>query len=119
MKVQGTAAFTVAKATSAQIKTVGTTYLFLNNLRYKQEDIEVAELQKALISLGYSIVHATTTYFGNETKEALAHFQKERGVIDDGSHFGPQTRYQMNILLNPNQTLFGTFVLFARTYLSI
>ncbi len=119
MTIYGTAAFTVAKAAPAQIKTVGIAYIFRKNLNYGALDMDVAELQKALQSLGYTIVHAVTTNFLDETKDALAKFQKDHNIDDDGTHFGPMTRYAINKILNPAQTLFGSVVLFAQTFLNI
>lgn len=119
MAVFGSAAFTLAKATPAQIKTVGVTYVFKRNLAYGVMDIENAELQKALISLGYAIQHATTTYFGNETRAALAHFQADNGIDDDGTHFGPLTRYAMNRVLNPAQSIFGSIAIIIQTFLGL
>lgn len=119
MTIAGTAAFTLAKATPSQIATVGINYVFQKNLDLGQIDPDVAHLQEALQSLGYTIVNAVTTTFGSETKAALAKFQASQNIIDDGSHFGPLTRYAMNKILNPAQTLFGSIKLFIQTYLGI
>lgn len=119
MTIVGTGAFTVAQAIPAQIQTVGSVYVFQHNLNYGITNIEVAELQKALQSLGYTIINATTTYFGVETKAALARFQKDYGIIDDGSNFGPLTRYAMNKVLNPSQSLFGAVQLFIQTFFGL
>lgn len=119
MTIWGTSAFTLAKPVNAQIATVGETYLFRKNLTYGANDVEVAELQKALISLGYTIQHAVTTYYGGETRAALARFQGDYAIVDDGTHFGPLTRYKMNQVLNPAQTLLGEIQLILQTFLGI
>lgn len=116
MTVMGTAAFTVAAVQKAQIQTVGTTYVFKKNLSFLMRDPDIAELQKALQSLGYEIAGAVTTYFGVNTKKALARFQADYGISDNGDNFGPLTRYQLNRLLNPTQTLYGAWRLFVETF---
>lgn len=116
MTILGTAAFTLAKVDPEEIKTVGMSYVFKFNLSYGNNDIEVAQLQKALQSLGYTIVHAVTPNYLRETKIALAKFQKDHDIVDDGTHFGPITRYTMNKILNPSQTLFGSIQLFLQTF---
>ena len=117
MKIWGTCAFTVAEVDPKKIKTVG--HVFLKNLYFGLVDNEVAELQRSLVYLGYEIPHAVTIVFGKETKAALAQFQKDKGIADDGSHFGPLTRYALNKELNPAQTLSGAIILFIKTFLPI
>lgn len=119
MSISGTSAWTVAKATPAQIKTVGTTYVFKKNLDFGMTDPDVAELQQALQSLGYTIVDAVTLTFGSETKTALAKFQKAQKIQDDGTHFGPLSRLAMNDILNPAQSIFGSIRLLIQTFLGI
>ena len=38
--------------------------------------------------------------FGHQTRVALAAFQQDHNIADDGTHFGPQTRAVMNAALN-------------------
>lgn len=92
-------------------------HIFLKNLALGSTDPEVAYLQNALISMGFVIPHATTEYYGNETKSALATFQKEHGIADDGSNFGPRTRLALNT--TPNPGLIGSIILAFRTYIGI
>jgi hypothetical protein len=119
MTIWGASAFTLAKPVDAQIRTVGETYLFRKNLALGVTDADVAELQKALISLGYTIQHAVTTYYGGETRTALARFQRDYSIVDDGTHFGPLTRYKMNQILNPAQTLVGEVRIIMSTFFGI
>lgn len=119
MTVFGTAAFTVAKVNPTLIKTVGMSYVFKKNLVVEDNDPDVSKLQEALQSLGYMTKREPTTYFGLRTSEALAKFQKNYGIQDDGTHFGPRTRLAMNNVLNPSQTLFGSISLFFKTILGL
>lgn len=112
----GSGVFTVAKALPGQVQTVGETYIFMDNLTFGQTSPEVAELQKSLKSLGYSIPDGPTTFFGNETKAALAKFQKDHGIADDGSDFGPLTRSVLNALQNPAQSNIGDVNLFVSIF---
>lgn len=91
--------------------------LFKKNLGYGMTDATVRDLQRALISLGYTIPHAVTDQFLNETKAALARFQADHGIVDDGSHFGPQTRYALNKATNPADSAVGALSLFFQSFL--
>ena len=56
---------------------------------------EVEQLQNDLVSLGYMTQAQMDTgpgTFGPRTQAALAAFQADHGIDDDGSHFGPLTR---------------------------
>lgn len=79
---------------------------FLKNLYFQITDREVARLQSALVSLKYQIPHSVTNVYGTETRSAVMAFQRDNGIVDDGSHFGPKTRYALNTKLNPT-ALFG------------
>jgi len=66
---------------------------------------EVSCLQTALQTLktasGVPYMHpGVFGPFGPQTKAALALFQKEHNIQDDGTHFGPQTRAALNAALN-------------------
>lgn len=93
--------------------------LFLKNLVYGQTGKEVTILQEALVNLGYPIPHAVTAYYGRETKEALAVFQKDKGINDDGTHFGPRTRLALNVELNPSQSIVNSALLYVRTFFGL
>lgn len=80
---------------------------FLKNLYFQMMDKEVARLQTALTTLKYPIPHAVTNVYGVETRGAVASFQRDNGIVDDGSHFGPRTRYALNTKLNPAAFLGG------------
>ena len=94
-------------------------YTFLKNLSYGMTHPDVAELQKALVSLGYEIPHAVTNLFGKETRTALWKFQVAKGIADDGTHFGPRTRYALNLELTQGTGIFGEMVLFIRSILGV
>jgi peptidoglycan hydrolase-like protein with peptidoglycan-binding domain len=89
-----------------------TPHLFLKNLYFQIVDSEVAYLQKALIQLGYPIPHATTNVYGIETRAAVWRFQMSKGIVDDGSHFGPRTRQALNVALNPTTPFGGSLLTF-------
>ena len=84
-------------------------HLFLKNLGFQMMDEEVRHLQKALVSLNYLIPHAVTNVYGTETRSAVMAFQRDSGISDDGSHFGPRTRLALNQKLNPTAFLGGSF----------
>lgn len=54
------------------------------------EHEDVKTLQQYLIDLGYLEMEETSTYFGEETHNALVKFQEDNGLNADGS-FGPET----------------------------
>lgn len=114
MTIPGTCMFTVADADPSEIQTVG--QVFKKNLYYGAVDADVAELQRGLRYLGYSIPDGITRVFASETRAALALYQASKGIVDDGSHFGPLTRYAINIDLNPGQSLFGALVIAFHTF---
>lgn len=86
---------------SAEAVAPAQVHLFLKNLGFQVNDPEVTYLQKALVSLGYPIPHAVTDLYGVETRSAVMAFQRDHGIVDDGSHFGPKTRYEMNKTIDP------------------
>jgi hypothetical protein len=102
----------------AKVYFVSPAHTFLKNLYYGQIDKEVAELQKALTFLGYSIPNSVTEIYGNQTKTAIKQFQENNGILDDGSNFGPKTRLAMNRTLNPTTGLAG-LITTIRTYLGV
>lgn len=51
----------------------------LNHLKYGKKDWCVEELQRALIKRGYSIPAGATHYYGDQTKAAVAKFQRAQG----------------------------------------
>lgn len=72
---------------------------FTVNLIYGAEGKEVVKLQEALQSLGY-MKRGLFGPYGPQTKVALAKFQKDNGIVDDGTHFGPATRKVLNKLIS-------------------
>lgn len=93
-------------------------HLFLKNLGWQMTDPEVMELQKALLQLGYTIPHAVTSVYGNETRNALFKFQLDHSIADDGSHFGPRTRQAMNTVLNPSAPFGGSLITYILSFFS-
>lgn len=94
-------------------------HFFAKNMFFGADDPEVAYLQKALVSLGYQIPHAVTNYYGNETRVALAAFQKANNIADNGMNFGPRTRLALNQALNTDIGFAASLVLIIRTFLGI
>lgn len=94
-------------------------HLFLKSLRFGMTDPEVEHLQRALISLGYPILHAVTPYYGTETRRAVWQFQLANGINDDGSNFGPLTKAALNKALNPYGSIFGDWLLSLRSFLGV
>jgi peptidoglycan hydrolase-like protein with peptidoglycan-binding domain len=56
---------------------------------------DVTSLQTFLIGQGYAISPGATGYFGINTRDALARYQKDHGIIPAAGYFGPLTRAQM------------------------
>lgn len=95
-------------------------YNFTRNLRFGTTDTEVSQLQKSLISLGYDIPHATSYYYGNETRSALWKFQVSVGIYNNmGEDFGPRTRFELNKALKPPTTVFGEMMMYISAYLGL
>lgn len=86
-------------------------HTFNKSLRYGMKDREVTFLQASLRELGYDIPHAVTDYYGIETKEAVRKFQQDHNIQDDGTHFGPRTRYALNTELLPVPQNFINYLL--------
>lgn len=102
--------------TIAKVIYVRPQYMFTKNLGFGTRNREMPKLQEALTKeLGYSIPHAVTDYFGSETKDALYRFQTSQGIVDDGTHFGPRTRYAINKKLNPS---YGGFLEGLNTFVA-
>lgn len=74
-------------------------YVFTINLEYGQETEEVHQLQRALWRLGL-LTKGVLGPYGPQTKAAVLAFQKGHGIVDDGTHFGPQTRAALNKALD-------------------
>jgi len=74
------------------------TYIFNVNINYGESATsEVKALQMALQKLGYMKKGVYGPY-GPQTRTAVKAFQVANGILDDdGSHFGPRTRKQMNL----------------------
>lgn len=91
---------------------------FLKNLYFQIVDPEVQRLQRALVSLRYVIPHAVTSVYGIETKSAVMSFQRDHGIVDDGSHFGPRTRQALNVALNPAAPFGGSLITLIQSLFS-
>lgn len=72
-------------------------FTFTKNLKYRQTNNEVKELQKYLNSKGYTVsntgagsLNNETNYFGLKTKQAVMKFQKANNLKQDGI-VGPKT----------------------------
>lgn len=81
-------------------KPVKPTHVFETNLSKGQTSSEVQLLQQALQYLGFFPASvAPTQYYGVVTTAAVLKFQKAHDIVDDGTHFGPQTRAALNAAL--------------------
>lgn len=77
-------------------------YVFTKQLTYGMGDTEeVRNLQKALQALGY-MKKGIFGPFGPQTRTALAKFQADNNIKDNGTNFGPLTRTAINLLINKN-----------------
>ena len=62
-------------------------------------DPNVEQLQRALVKAGYMTQAQMDTgpgYYGARTQAAIAALQRDYGIADDGSHYGPKTRAALN-----------------------
>jgi len=80
--------------------------LFLIDMQYGQTMFEIKRLQDFLVKLGYLSIDTTTTYYGNQTKEAVFKFQQDYVKMSwyekywlRGSKVGEKTRLSLNKLL--------------------
>lgn len=78
----------------------------------------MAQLQKALVGLGYPIPNSVSNFYGKETKSAVWDFQIDQRIEDDGTHFGPRTRMALNRALKAEQSLGSWVVDFIQSLLS-
>ncbi len=65
-------------------------------------DPEVEKLQHSLVAAGYMTAEEMATgpgYYGPRTQAAVAALQRDHGIADDGTHFGPQTRAALTQVL--------------------
>jgi lysophospholipase L1-like esterase len=76
-------------------------YLFIKNLKQKDINSDVKELQKFLNTHGYLVsttgagsLNKETNYFGLKTKQAVIKFQTANDLVHDGI-VGPKTREKM------------------------
>ncbi|MCE9586299.1 peptidoglycan-binding protein [Candidatus Uhrbacteria bacterium] len=72
------------------------TYNFSANLTVGSRGNDVTELQKLLISQGFSIPAGATGYFGAQTRAAVIDFQKAHGITPAVGYVGPITRAELN-----------------------
>lgn len=71
------------------------TFKFLNNLSRGMTHGDVIELQKRLVTEGFLVIDAPTSYFGNMTFAAVKKYQASHG-IDQLGNVGPKTRAALN-----------------------
>lgn len=67
----------------------------IRDLELTMEGSDVRQLQELLLANGYSIAAGATGYFGSQTQQALAAYQKEKGIAPALGYFGSMTRAQM------------------------
>ncbi|MDE2079692.1 MAG: peptidoglycan-binding protein [Patescibacteria group bacterium] len=69
-----------------------TAYTYTRDLTIGDTGADVAALQKFLIDGGYTIPAGPTGYFGQQTRVALAKYQKTNDINPSAGYFGPLTR---------------------------
>ncbi len=94
-------------------------HLFRTNLYFGMIHEDARALQKALLQLNYNIPDAPTSVYGKQTRAAVASFQKDHGIVDDGTHFGPRTRYALNMATRAYEGLSGMAALVSDHFASI
>lgn len=65
---------------------------FSRNLWLKDVGEDVRALQNYLIQKNHAITAGATGYFGEQTREALANFQREKNIFPAAGYFGLTTR---------------------------
>ncbi|MEU9351472.1 N-acetylmuramoyl-L-alanine amidase [Streptomyces griseoloalbus] len=70
---------------------VPTVTVELENLRYGETNGDVADLQRALIKRGERIPAGVTGYYGDQTRAAVASFQRKQGWTGSGADGIPGT----------------------------
>lgn len=76
--------------------------IFNRDLTLGASGADVTNLQKFLISKGYSIPAGATGYYGEQTRGAVSQFQAAQGIGPAlGYNFGPQTRARVQSLCQP------------------
>ena len=70
------------------------------------EDVRV--LQQHLINLNYLELEETTTYYGNQTIEAVMDFQSSKGLKADGTFGSDSFKALQNILQSVKSNKFST-----------
>ncbi len=68
---------------------------FLRDLTLGDTGTDVSTLQSILISKGYSIPAGPTGYFGEQTRQAVAQFQRDNNITPAEGWFGVVTRGKM------------------------
>lgn len=82
------------------VKPVKPSHVFETNLALGTVSPEVKFLQQALQYLGFFPEGVVPTeYYGSITTAAVKKFQTFYEIVDDGTHFGPQTRTALNATL--------------------
>lgn len=70
---------------------------FATDLASGRSGAEVTRLQQFLISQGYTIPAGATGFFGEQTRLALAHYQRAENISPAAGYFGPVTRAKVNV----------------------
>jgi len=92
-------------AAQAQTATTTTTTTvtvapFTRDLTLGSTGTDVYALQSWLMANGYSIPAGPTTYFGAQTRAAVAAYQTAHGIQPNVGYFGPITRTSINAMLS-------------------
>jgi peptidoglycan hydrolase-like protein with peptidoglycan-binding domain len=86
------------------LPTPTTCYLFKENFGVGTRNGEVAVLQKYLYYRGFLMIDATTGYYGEATRSAVAAYQKANGIYPAEGYFGTLTRTRVNSCGIPTST---------------
>ncbi len=89
------AAVTGTAGTGSSVPTI---MPFTRDLTVGSSGTDVMSLQQWLMARGFSIPAGPTTFFGPQTKAAVAAYQSSQGIAATG-YFGPLTRASINSLI--------------------
>ena len=69
---------------------------FMTDLMTGRSGADVTRLQQFLINRGHSIPAGATGFFGEQTRQALASYQRNENITPAAGYFGPVTRANIN-----------------------
>lgn len=93
-----------AQTTTTVVTTTATVAPFTRDLTIGSTGADVLALQTWLMAHGYAIPSGPTTYFGTQTRAAVAAYQTAHGIQPTAGYFGPITRTSINAMLATSGT---------------